>query len=97
MDDQDNEIIPTQHFENFKAQALKNLPKYDYKAVSIDEVINLLKHLTPEQRQQLHPVLSKYTGLFDGALGHYPNYLAHVGLVPNASMTLEANSLAGSL
>lgn len=47
-------------------------------------MVNLRNHLTTAQRQQLHQVLSKYTGLFDGALGHYPNYLAHVELVPNA-------------
>ena len=87
LDDTNDEIFPTQHFESFKTQALKKLLDSDYKKVDIADVVTSQKHLTSDQQAKLANVLIQYTSLFDGTLGHYPNYLAQVELLPNSTPT----------
>ncbi len=48
------------------------------------EVAKAQKHLTPEQQDDLASLLSKYTKLFSGKLGLYPNKKLHFELMPNA-------------
>ena len=48
MDDTDDDIFPGDHFESFKAQALKKLLASDYKAVSINDVIASQHHLSTQ-------------------------------------------------
>ncbi len=44
-----------------------------YKKGEVDEVINQLNHLNPEQKEDLRNVLMEHTKLFDGTLGVYPH------------------------
>lgn len=45
LDEMNDDIVPTQHFESFKAQALTKLLKSDYKAVAIKDVVDIQKYL----------------------------------------------------
>jgi hypothetical protein len=56
--------------------------KYD--KVEIDEVINQLNHLDPQQKEDLKKVLHGHTKLFDGTLGVYPHRKFHIDLVKGA-------------
>ena len=87
LDDTNDEIFPSQHFESFKTQALKKMLASDYKKVEIGDVVSSQKHLTSDQQTKLANVLNQYTSLFDGAFGHYPNYLAKVELLPSSTPT----------
>ena len=46
------------------------------------EIAEQQKHLSEFQRQQLKDVLSKFTILFDGKLGHYKEQLIHLEIDP---------------
>ena len=54
-----------------------------YKAVSTDEVIAQLDHLTGGQKQLLKRVLDKHTVLFDGKLGCYTGDKVHLESIDN--------------
>ena len=55
-----------------------------YQAVSPDEVVNQLTHLTVEQKRLLHDVFEKYKMVFDGTLGKHPTAKIDIELVPGS-------------
>ena len=55
-----------------------------YQAVSPDEVVQQLDHLTDQQKQQLKTVFEKYKTVFDGTLGKHPTAKIDIELIPNA-------------
>ena len=55
-----------------------------YEKVEIDEVINQLNHLDPQQKEDLKQVLQGHTKLFDGTLGVYPHRKFHIDLIEGA-------------
>jgi hypothetical protein len=55
-----------------------------YEKVEVDEVINQLSHLNPQQKEDLKRVLQEHTKLFDGTLGVYPHRKIHIDLVQGA-------------
>jgi hypothetical protein len=50
----------------------------------VREVAMAQAHLTEQQRNELHEVLSKYNKLFDGKQGCYPHRKFHIDLKPGA-------------
>jgi transposase InsO family protein len=52
--------------------------------MDVHEVAQKQNHLTPEQRDDLGALLSKYTKLFNGELGLYPHRKLHLDLVDDA-------------
>lgn len=54
-----------------------------YQAISPDEVIAQLDHLTGGQKRLLKEALDKYTVLFDGKLGCYTGDKVHLELIDN--------------
>ena len=55
-----------------------------YQAVSPEEVVQQLDHLTSHQKNQLQSVFEKYKKVFDGTLGKHPTAKIDIQLVPNA-------------
>ena len=55
-----------------------------YQAVSPEEVVHQLNHLTLQQKIQLQAVFEKYKRVFDGTLGKHPTAKIDIQLVPNA-------------
>ena len=55
-----------------------------YEKVEIDEVINQLNHLDPQQKEDLKKVLQGHTKLFNGTLGVYPHRKFHIDLIEGA-------------
>ena len=55
-----------------------------YQAVSPEEVVQQLNHLTPQQKTQLQSVFEKYKRVFDGTLGKHPTAKIDIQLIPNA-------------
>ena len=55
-----------------------------YENVSGKEVAEAQKHLTEQQRHDLHQVLDECTTLFNGQLKVYPDSKVHLNLKPNA-------------
>jgi hypothetical protein len=55
-----------------------------YEKVEVDEVINQLSHLNPQQKEDLKRVLQEHTKLFDGTLGVYPHRTFHIDLLQGA-------------
>ena len=51
-----------------------------YEAVTPQEVVDQLTHLTRDQRRKLHKILSKYSTVFDGKLGCHPTAKIHIEL-----------------
>jgi hypothetical protein len=54
-----------------------------YEQADLPQVVQNSKHLTPQQHQQLHRVLSKHSKLFDGTLGRYPGESIHLDVDPS--------------
>ena len=55
-----------------------------YHKVDLEKVINNQKHLTEQQKKEMHKVLTKFTKLFDGTLGVYPHRKVHIELLSDA-------------
>ncbi len=55
-----------------------------YEKIEIDEVINQLNHLDPQQKEDLKKVLQGHTKLFDVTLGVYPHRKFHIDLIQGA-------------
>ena len=55
-----------------------------YQAVSPEEVVRQLNHLSVQQKQRLKLVFEKYKRVFDGKLGKHPTAKIDIELVPNA-------------
>ena len=55
-----------------------------YQAVSPEEVVKQLQHLSPQQKQLLQVTFEKYKCVFDGKLGRHPTAKIDIELVPNA-------------
>ncbi len=55
-----------------------------YEKVEVDEVINQLSHLNPQQKEDLKRVLREHIKLFDGTLGVYPHRKFHIDLLQGA-------------
>ena len=76
FEDQADELAPngleSNHFTSIKIKESK------YDQHDVDEVADLQRHLPPEHRQQLKHLLRKYTKLFSGKLGSYPNRKMHL-------------------
>jgi hypothetical protein len=78
----------------------------DYHEVQVKDVAESCEHLSPEKREDLFQVLSKFKKLFSGKLGHYPHEKIHLDLqegavpkhqraypVPKANMEVFKNEL----
>lgn len=61
----------------------KTIKPSDYQAVDVAEVANSCDHLTLEEREDLLYTLRKYTTLFNGKLGKYPNETVHLDVDPS--------------
>ena len=71
-------------FEEFnECYATTEIKARKYQAVSTDEVVAQLDHLTGGQKQLLKRVLDKHTILFDGKLGCYTGEKVHLELIDN--------------
>ena len=55
-----------------------------YQAVSPEEVVQQLDHLTIDQRLKLKSTFEKYKKVFDGTLGKHPTAKIDIQLIPNA-------------
>ena len=55
-----------------------------YQAVSPEEVVRQLDHLTVDQRQKLKTTFEKYKRVFDGTLGKHPTAKIDIELIPGA-------------
>ena len=55
-----------------------------YMAISAQEVVDSLYHLTAADKKQLLKVLERYQGFFDGTLGKYPTAKSSIELKPGA-------------
>jgi len=55
-----------------------------YEKIKIDEVINQLNHLDPQQKEDLKKVLQGHTKLFDRTLGVHPHRKFHIDLIEGA-------------
>jgi hypothetical protein len=53
--------------------------KADVKTISLQQ-----NHLTPSQQEELQTILSGWTKLFSGELGHYPHKKMDLELLPSA-------------
>ena len=72
-------------FEEFnESYATTEIKARKYQAVSTDEVIAQLDHLTGGQKQLLKKVLDKHTVLFDRKLGCCTGDKVHLELIDNA-------------
>ena len=72
---------------NFDLDSHLAAPMLDakYERMEIKDVIEEnCQHLKPDQKKQLHALLSKYTKLFDGMLGLYPGKPMNVELEEGA-------------
>jgi hypothetical protein len=58
--------------DNYDAFASDIRPN-DYHEVQVKDVAESCEHLSPEKREDLLQVLSKFKKLFSGKLGHYPH------------------------
>jgi transposase InsO family protein len=56
-----------------------------YQATPIPTLVSQQTHLDEKQRADLQTILEKYTRLFNGQLGLYPNYQVHLELHDNVS------------
>ena len=70
--------------ELFFSSEENEIRERSYKAVSPKEVITEQKHLSEQQKEQLHAVLSKHKSVFDGTLGCYPHKKIHIDLLDPA-------------
>ena len=52
-----------------RAERIKEILDAKYQAADIDDICKEQDHLTAEQQQKLHSLLSRYKDLFDGTLG----------------------------
>ena len=55
-----------------------------YQSVSPQEVVEQLHHLTPDQKQKLQQVFTKYQKVFDGKLGKHPTAKIDIQLITGA-------------
>ena len=55
-----------------------------YQAVSPEEVVKQLHHLTSKQKELLQKTFEKYKRVFDGTLGKHPTAKIDIQLIPNA-------------
>ena len=75
-------------FEEFnECYATTEIKARKYQAVSTDEVIAQLDHLTGGQKQLLKEVFDKHTVLFDRKLGCYTGEKVHLELIDNAVLS----------
>ena len=56
----------------------------DYQPTSINDVVARCTHLNPQQQNDLHKLLSRFTKLFSGNLGYYPHEQIHLELKQDA-------------
>jgi hypothetical protein len=55
-----------------------------HEQVSVDEIVEPLEHLSPEQKDDLKQVMKHYTKLFSGILGVHPHKKIHIDIMPGA-------------
>ena len=55
-----------------------------YQAMSPEEVMRQLDHLTVDQQQKLKTTFKKYKRVFDGTLGRHPTAKIDIKLIPGA-------------
>ena len=67
------------------AEWLKDILDAKYKKADLDKVVEENSHLTPDQKHQLHSVLTKFTDLFDGTLGKWNMGAYDIELRPDAT------------
>ena len=82
FDDIDDFNSLLDEFEEFESYS-NEIAGRKYQAVSTDEVIAQLDHLTGGQKKLLKEVLYKHTVLFDGKLGGYTSDKVHLELINN--------------
>ena len=82
FDDFDDFDFLLNEFEEFESYSTK-IAGRKYQAVSTDEVIAQVDHLTGGQKRLLKEVLDKHTVLFDGKLGCYTGDKVHLKLIDN--------------
>jgi hypothetical protein len=69
---------------NDDAQAVSEIQAAHYEKVSIPNVIDKCKHLNDDQRTDLTELLSNYTKLLSGKLGHYLHETVHIKIDKDA-------------
>jgi hypothetical protein len=70
---------------NDEAQEVSEILAAHYEKVSINNVIDKCKHLNDDQCTDLTELLSSYTTLFSGKLGHYPHETVHIEIDKGAT------------
>jgi len=67
------------------AECLKDILDAKYEKADLGKVVEENSHLTPDQKHQLHSVLTKLTDLFDGTLGKWNMGVYDIELRPEAT------------
>ena len=67
------------------AERLKDILDAKYEAADLDQVVAENTHLTYNQKQQLHSLLTKFNDLFDGTLGKWNMGAYDIELRPDAT------------
>ena len=56
-----------------------------YKPANLDQIVEDIDHLSTEEKQKLHQLLTEYESLFDGTLGHWKDANYNVELKADAT------------
>jgi len=67
------------------AERLKDILDAKYEAADLDKVVEENTHLTHNQKQKLHSLLTKFNDLFDGTLGKWNMGAYDIELRPDAT------------
>ena len=65
-------------------ERLKGILDAKYEAADLQEVASSASHLTTDEQENLHCLLSKYASLFDGTLGNWKDTTYNIELKPDA-------------
>ena len=79
-----NDDVFVEDGEGYKS---KTISSSSYERADIGEITNNCTHLTPEQRRQLHQLLTKFPTLFDGKLKRFTDETVHLDIDPRVKPT----------